>query len=38
MPVRFEVAKRPAQINGALVEIDVLTGNALNIKRINIEE
>jgi len=34
MPVRFEVAKGPAELNGILVDIDELTGKALAIKRI----
>lgn len=38
MPVRFQVAKRPAQINGVLVEIAESTGKALSIQRINIRE
>jgi len=34
MPVRFEVAKGPVEINGILVDIDVNTGKAIKIKRI----
>lgn len=34
MPVRFEVAKGPAEINGILVDIDELSGKALMIQRI----
>ncbi len=33
-PVRFEVAKGPAEINGILVDIDESTGRALKIQRI----
>ncbi|MGB9779362.1 TIGR00282 family metallophosphoesterase [Caldanaerobacter sp.] len=35
VPVRFEVAKGPAQINAIVVEIDESTGKALKIERIN---
>lgn len=38
LPVRFEVASGPAQINGALIEIDTQSGKATNIERINIME
>lgn len=38
LPVRFEVAKGPAQINGIIVEIDAHTGKAQNIQRIDIKE
>jgi calcineurin-like phosphoesterase len=34
LPVRFEVAKGPAELNGIIVDIDELTGKALAIKRI----
>ena len=34
MPVRFEVAKGPAELNGILVDINELTGKALAIERI----
>lgn len=38
MPVRFEVAKGPSEINGIAVEIDESTGKALAIQRINFKE
>lgn len=34
MPVRFEVAKGPAEINGIIADIDESTGKALKIQRI----
>lgn len=34
LPVRFEVAKGPAQINGVVVELDENTGKARKIERI----
>lgn len=38
LPVRFDVAKGPAQINGVIVDIDKMSGKALNIERINFRE
>lgn len=38
LPVRFEVAKGPSQINGIIVEIDEQTGKAQKIQRIDIKE
>ena len=35
MPVRFEVAKGPVEVQGVVVEIDENTGKAFSIKRIN---
>ena len=34
LPVRFEVAKGPAELNGILVEVNELTGKAIAISRI----
>ena len=34
IPVRFEVAKGPAEINGILVDINESTGKAVKIQRI----
>jgi len=34
MPVRFEVAKGPSELNGIVVDLDELTGKALAIERI----
>jgi len=34
MPIRFEVAKGPAELSGIIVAIDELTGKALTIERI----
>ena len=36
LPVKFEVAKSNIRLNGAVVEIDEHTGNAVGIERINI--
>ncbi|MDK2877555.1 MAG: 2,3-cyclic-nucleotide 2-phosphodiesterase [Thermoanaerobacteraceae bacterium] len=38
LPVRFEVAKGPSQINGIIVEIDEQTGKAQKIQRMDIKE
>jgi metallophosphoesterase (TIGR00282 family) len=38
LPVRFEVAKGPVQLNGVVVEIDISSGKAKSIKRVNISE
>lgn len=38
LPVRFEVAKGPSQINGVIVNIDTRTGKAQKIQRIDIKE
>lgn len=38
MPVRFEIAKGPSQINAIAVNIDEKTGYAKSIERINIKE
>lgn len=38
LPVRFEVAKGPMQLNSVVVEIDVSSGKAKSIKRVNISE
>jgi metallophosphoesterase (TIGR00282 family) len=38
LPARFEVAEGPAAACGVLVEVDVETGKARNIKRIRYEE
>ena len=38
LPVKFEVAKGPAEINGIVVEIDATTGKAVQIKRISTKE
>lgn len=38
LPVRFEVAKGPVQLNGVVVEIDTSSGKAKSIKRVNISE
>ncbi|AAM24593.1 MAG: hypothetical protein XD49_0284 [Caldanaerobacter subterraneus] len=35
VPLRFEVAKGPAQINGIVIEVDENTGKSLSIERIN---
>lgn len=37
MPTRFEVAKGSSQLNAVVVEIDMITGLAKNILRINIK-
>lgn len=37
MPVRFEVAKGPAQINAVVIEIDDKLGKAKNICRLNLK-
>lgn len=38
LPVRFKVAKGPAQINGVVIDIDKMSGKAISIERINIKE
>ncbi len=38
LPVRFEVAKGPMQLNSVVVEIDTSSGKAKSIKRVNISE
>jgi len=38
LPARFEVAKGPSQLNGIIVEIDIQTGKAQKIERLNIKE
>jgi hypothetical protein len=35
MPQRFEVAKNRVLLHGAVIEIDAITGNAINIKRVS---
>lgn len=36
LPVKFDIAKNNLRLNGAVIEVDELSGKALNIERINI--
>lgn len=36
MPVRFEVAKKDIRLNGAVIEVDEISGKALTIERISL--